>query len=121
MNFRDLQKRYHLPQSIRVILKKTPEGGYYAKLPDYPGCMTEADNLGELIANVTDAVLTYFDVPREETSKVNAVYMPRPSSLSTLEEERLKPQTMNQSVPVQEAQFLYYVSQGSYGKYPSFR
>lgn len=122
MNFKNLQKKYDLPDSIKVILKRTPKGGFYAKLPDYPGCMTEADNVGELLENVTDAVLTYFDVSREDSNRVNGIYMPPLHLIDKLMGGSWVSRPVKIDVHTQlKAEFLYYVSQGSYGKYSSFR
>lgn len=73
-----IHEKYNLPKSVKVEVKENPEGGFYAKLPDYPGCMTEADDELELVENITDAILTYFNVPREEAIKSNIVYFPVP-------------------------------------------
>ena len=71
-------EKYNLPSSVKVEVKENPEGGFYAKLPDYPGCMTEADDELELVENITDAILTYFEVPREEAIKSKIIYFPTP-------------------------------------------
>lgn len=44
------------------------------EFPDLPGCFTQVENLSQLDDNVTDAVLTYFDVPRSKANK--AIYVP---------------------------------------------
>lgn len=69
-------KKFNLPLSIKVCLKVTKEGYFFAEFPDFPGCNTEATNFSELVKNVTDVVLTYFDVPRTEAEKFNILYYP---------------------------------------------
>lgn len=76
MSNKTLKERYGLPDSIRVEIHKGKLGQYYASLPDYPGCITIAKNIGELIESVTDAVLTYFEVPRKEAIKSEIIYLP---------------------------------------------
>lgn len=84
--------------------------------------MTEADNVGELLENVTDAVLTYFDVSRSDAQKVNVIYMPPPALLDHLIAlETPKRQLRIAGETQLKAEFLYFVSQNTYGKYSSFR
>lgn len=75
MPYQHLTDRYGLPESIKVHVKKTGNI-YYAKLPDYPGCMTMAEDSLDLIIKVNDAILTYFQVPRGEATKCNFLYFP---------------------------------------------
>ena len=75
MSFKVFKEKYNLPDSIEVEIKKT-KNGFYAFLPDYPGCVTIAKNMGELIENVNDAVLTYFDVPAKVAKKADLLYFP---------------------------------------------
>ena|SRR2546428_1387094 len=74
-----LQEKYNLPDVIRVNLTKSKNGGFTAVLVDYPGCITYADTPSELVENINDAVLTYFEVPRNEAIKADFVYVPYPS------------------------------------------
>lgn len=68
--------KYRLPSRIIVNVERTPEGTFYAKLPELPGCLTEADTPLDLILQVSDAVLTYFDVPRKVAKGHGVVYFP---------------------------------------------
>lgn len=70
----DLLEKYNLPKKVKILLQKAKEGGYVVEFPDLPGCFTQVENLSKLHENITDAVLTYFDVPRKEASKM--VYIP---------------------------------------------
>lgn len=72
----ELSNKYGLPNAIKVVVKKG-KNSFTAILPDYPGCITLGGSELELIANVTDAILTYFRVPREEAKKCNIVYVPQ--------------------------------------------
>lgn len=113
-------KKYKLPEGVLVRIKRTSKGLLYAQLPEYPGCFTLAENPIQLIQNVTDAILTYFEVPRKEALKCNITYMPSLPSLSELEPYITR--RKNYSVLSQQLQFLSYISsQQSYVKYSSIR
>ena len=44
-----------------AIVHEAEEGGYWAEVPDLPGCVTEADTLDELKAMLKDAIRCYLD------------------------------------------------------------
>lgn len=71
---RDLLEKYHLPKKVEIVLHKTEKGGLVVEFPTLDGCFTQVEDLSELDENVTDAVLTYFDVPRSESHKM--IYVP---------------------------------------------
>ena len=74
ISMKDLFKRYQLPKKVDVIFNKAKEGGFVVEFPDQPGCFTQVEDLSELDEKVTDAILTYFDVPRSKANKI--VYLP---------------------------------------------
>jgi predicted RNase H-like HicB family nuclease len=41
---------------VKVIVHEAEEGGFWAEVPAIPGCMTQGENLQELIKNLYDAV-----------------------------------------------------------------
>jgi predicted RNase H-like HicB family nuclease len=41
---------------LKVVIHQAEEGGYWAEVPAIPGCMTQGENMQELIANLYDAV-----------------------------------------------------------------
>jgi len=55
-----------------VIVHEAEEGGYWAEVPDLPGCVTEADTLDELKEMLKDAISVYLadetEPRRERTS-----------------------------------------------------
>ena len=73
-----LKDKYELPDKLNVLIIKSKSGGLTAKLVDYPGCITHAESMGELIENLNDAILTYFEVPRNEAIMADFVYIPKP-------------------------------------------
>lgn len=71
---KDTLAQYNLPKKVSVKLSKAKEGGFVVEFPQIPGCFTQVEDLSQLHENVTDAVLTYFDVPRSKASQ--AIYVP---------------------------------------------
>ncbi len=67
--------KYNLPLSVKVKIQKT-EQGYFAEFVDYPGLFTEASDWPELIYMITDALLTYFEVPQIEANEFAVYYVP---------------------------------------------
>jgi len=73
----NLQQKYNLPDKLRVQVIKSKNGGLTAILADHPGCITYADSPSELIESLNDAILTYFEVPRNEALSADFVYVPQ--------------------------------------------
>ena len=47
--------------TYNVIVHSAEEGGYWAEVPDLPGCYTEAHTLDELNANIREAISLYLE------------------------------------------------------------
>jgi predicted RNase H-like HicB family nuclease len=47
---------------IKAIIHTAEEGGYWAEVPALPGCVTEGDNMEEVLANLKDAIEGWLDV-----------------------------------------------------------
>lgn len=47
---------------LKVIIHADPDGGYWAKVPSLPGCVTEGDTREELMANLRDAIEGWLEV-----------------------------------------------------------
>ena len=60
---------------IKAIIHPAEEGGYWAEVPALPGCITEGDNLDEVINNLQDAIQGWLEVANESQ---------KPDSLSTV-------------------------------------
>jgi len=41
---------------LKIIIHQAEEGGYWAEVPAIPGCVTQGEDMRELIENVYDAV-----------------------------------------------------------------
>jgi len=49
---------------IRAIVHKAEEGGFWAEVPDLPGCATQGETIDEVKANLRDAIAGYLSVSR---------------------------------------------------------
>jgi len=59
----DLRKKY--PKEIRVKVSSCEEGGFCAEVLDFPGAVTQAETLSELIEMVNDCVSTVLEIPEK--------------------------------------------------------
>lgn len=79
LNKKEIQEAYRLqsffPSEVSVSIKRSEDGGFVAEITTFPGCFTQADSFSELIENVNDAVLTYFEIP-EKYLKLMPSYCP---------------------------------------------
>lgn len=41
---------------IKVVVRDAEEGGYWAEVPDIPGCATQGETFEELLKNIYEAV-----------------------------------------------------------------
>ncbi len=48
-----------------AIVHEAEEGGYWAEVPELPGCVTEADTLDELNEMLKKAIAGYLEVAAE--------------------------------------------------------
>lgn len=46
---------------ISIIMHEAEEGGFWAEVPDLPGCATQGDTLQELLRNLAEAVEGWLD------------------------------------------------------------
>ncbi len=47
---------------ISAVVHPAEEGGYWAEVPALPGCITEGDNLDEVMKNLQDAIEGWLSV-----------------------------------------------------------
>ena len=57
--------QWKLPDGIKVVIKKSEDGGYFAIIENLPGCITQAETGQELFEMVNDAIYTYLDISPE--------------------------------------------------------
>ncbi len=63
-----------------VVVHEAEEGGFWAEVPDLPGCFTQGETLDEVWQNAREAIATYLEALR---AKGDAV--PGPSAVLALE------------------------------------
>lgn len=56
--------KWLFPEKLEVFLQPSKDGGYVARVKDFPGCITQAENGKEIFEMVHDAVYTYLQIPR---------------------------------------------------------
>jgi predicted RNase H-like HicB family nuclease len=53
--------------TLKAIIHKAEEGGYWAEVPSLPGCVTQGETLDELKANLREAVDLWLSVDDQPT------------------------------------------------------
>jgi predicted RNase H-like HicB family nuclease len=53
------------PMKIKALIHEAEDGGFWAKVPALPGCVTEADTREELLANLREATEGWLEVSAE--------------------------------------------------------
>ncbi len=59
--------RYNFGMTLKAIIHPAEEGGFWAEVPALPGCLTQAETLDELKANLHDAIELWLSVDDEVT------------------------------------------------------
>ena len=59
--------------NINAIVHPAEEGGYWAEVPDLPGCFTEGDTLDEVRDNLREAIALYLE--DDSTHQVHSAMM----------------------------------------------
>ena len=52
--------------TFTVLVFDAEEGGYWAKVPELPGCVSQGETLEEVEANIRDAILAVLESMRED-------------------------------------------------------
>jgi predicted RNase H-like HicB family nuclease len=50
---------------FKPVIHVEPGGGYWAEVPELPGCFTQADTLEELYENLTEAIACHLESPED--------------------------------------------------------
>jgi antitoxin HicB len=62
----DKTLEYYMSLPYEVVIKRDEEGGgWFARVPDLPGCMTFAESFEELLPMIEDAKRGYIEVSLE--------------------------------------------------------
>jgi len=51
---------------LRIVIHVAEEGGYWAEVPGFPGCVSEGETLEEVRANIHEAFTGVFAVMQED-------------------------------------------------------
>ena len=52
--------------SVRAVVHVEPAGGYWAEVPDFPGCFTQGESLDELFDNLKEAVAAHQNIEESQ-------------------------------------------------------
>jgi hypothetical protein len=58
VNYADL---YTVAMTIKAVVHRAEEGGFWAEVPALPGCVTQAEPLDELRTNLKEAIELWLD------------------------------------------------------------
>ena len=58
---------YRIYMTLKAIIHKAEEGGFWAEVPSLPGCLTQGETLAELKANLREAVELWLSVDDKVT------------------------------------------------------
>ena len=47
--------------TVKAVIHKAEEGGFWAEVPALPGCVTQGENLDELRSNLKDAIKLWLE------------------------------------------------------------
>ena len=53
--------------TLKAIIHKAEEGGFWAEVPSLPGCLTQGETLAELKANLREAIELWLSVDDKVT------------------------------------------------------
>jgi predicted RNase H-like HicB family nuclease len=59
-------------RSFTVVVYEAEEGGYWAKVPELPGCASQGETLDELQRNITDAIQAWLETMAEDGGEAPA-------------------------------------------------
>ena len=51
---------------VTVLVHEAEEGGYWAEVAEFPGCMSSGESLDELRTNIDEAMEAWLDAWRED-------------------------------------------------------
>lgn len=63
---------YENPMTLKAIVHKAEEGGYWAEVPSLPGCLTQGETLDELKANLHEAIDLWLSVGDETVQSASS-------------------------------------------------
>jgi predicted RNase H-like HicB family nuclease len=51
---------------FKAVIHTEEEGGYWAEVPDLPGCFTQGSTLDEVYRNLTEAIACHLDIEESQ-------------------------------------------------------
>ncbi len=51
---------------LKVLIHPADEGGFWAEVPTFPGCVSEGETLDEVLANIREAAEGWAEVAAEQ-------------------------------------------------------
>ena len=69
---------------LRVVIHPAEEGGYWAEVPGFPGCVSCGDTLEEVRSNIREAFEGVFEV-MQETAKADPEFQTEEDRAETLD------------------------------------
>ncbi len=109
---------YYLKLPYEMVVTPDPTGGYVARIPDLPGCMTQGSTIQELLENLEDAKRTWLEdalasgeeitEPAREFSGRVLVRMPRSLHREIAQRARQERVSLNQFIVYHLARALGY-------------
>lgn len=52
--------------NVTVLVHDAEEGGYWAEVPEFSGCLSQGNTLDELESNIREAIETWLAAERED-------------------------------------------------------
>lgn len=62
-----IEALYWSDMTIKAIVHKSEEGGYWAEVPALPGCVTQAETMDELRKNLREAIEGWLEAGTPES------------------------------------------------------
>jgi predicted RNase H-like HicB family nuclease len=54
---------------VQVVIHEAEEGGYWAEVPGFPGCVSQGESLEEVRANIREAFEGIFEVMQDRPTE----------------------------------------------------
>jgi predicted RNase H-like HicB family nuclease len=55
--------------TVKAVIHKAEEGGFWAEVPAFPGCVTQGETLEEIRENLEDAVKLWLEAGEPEITR----------------------------------------------------
>lgn len=68
----ELEKKvnYYMSLPYQIVITPSPEGGYSAKIPDLPGCITQGETRLEVLEMIEDAQRCWLTAELEDDEEI---------------------------------------------------